>query len=75
MVVNFIVLYFCLEYMYIFFVCYSSTCVGAYAIARKPNLPHKCPMVSGFSRPNSQRRIIQGVPGGMCETSGECSLC
>jgi len=19
--------------------------------------------------------IIQGVPGGMCETSGECSLC
>ena len=23
----------------------------------------------------SQARCIQGVPGGMCQTSGECSLC
>jgi len=30
--------------------------------------------VEGFDK-LFQETYIQGVPGGMCETSGECSLC
>jgi hypothetical protein len=48
-------------YIYIY-ICYSCTCVGADVGAREPNLPHKCPMVLGFSRPNSQWRIIVRAP-------------
>jgi hypothetical protein len=44
------------------YICYSCTCVGADVVAQEPNLPHKCPMVSEFSRPNSQWRIIVRAP-------------
>jgi hypothetical protein len=44
------------------YICYSCTCVGAEVGAWEANLPHKCPMVSKFSRPNSQWRIIVRAP-------------
>ena len=31
--------------------------------------------ISKFSALISKKKYIQDVPGGMCQTSGECSLC
>jgi hypothetical protein len=46
------------------------------AVAFEPVLPtSERPQTYPLDRAATEIRFIQGVPGGMCQTSGECSLC
>jgi hypothetical protein len=46
---------------------------GCEMTGRRCTMSHVCVPIS--HRPEDGKHYIQGVPGGMSNTSGECSLC
>ena len=59
----------------LYFLCYSIIHLYIHCSVPEVSNQYNVLLIDIHTKYRNKTAIIQGVPGGMCNTSGECSLC